>query len=291
MAGVVPHGPAVGFGDLVLCSGTVITATFAEQVAAAAAAGFAGVSVWPRRVLDALDRSGSIGALRRMSDDHGVQVVDLDAVMDWIDHPDFHFPPHLPADEIVPKEQFLELAAGLGARGVNAADLSGLTLRPDEYAESFATLCDLAAPYGLLVYLEFFNASSINSLAAAAEIARLADRPNGGVLLDTWHYQRGPSAADNDVARFADDVLMLQVSDATPEPGPDWWDETMNGRLLPGEGAIDLGRVLGAARAAKGSAPIGVEVFSARLAALPPVEAARLAADAMRAVLSRLPDA
>ena len=67
------------------------------------------------------------------------------------------------------------------------------------------------------------------------------------------------------------------------EVGDDLVKETMEARRLPGEGAIDL---VGLIRTLDGigcSAPIGVEVFSAELRQLPPVEAARRSADATRA--------
>ena len=224
----------LGFGDLVLCAGTVVDARFEQHLEAAVAGGFAGVSVYPWRVRDAVDRHGSVDVLRRMVDDLGLEIADLDAILDWVDLPKIAVPNVVPDQHQISKEEVLELAAGLGARSVNLCDISQFPLQPEQLIEPFAKVCDGAASYGLQASIEFVNISCIDTLERAAALVAGAGRPNGGVTLDTWHYNRGRSAPDHQVDRFADEVLMLQVSDAPPYTGRDWWDETMNGRLLPG---------------------------------------------------------
>jgi sugar phosphate isomerase/epimerase len=60
---------------------------------------------------------------------------------------------------------------------------------------------------------------------------------------------------------------------------------TLYDRLLPGEGEFDLAQLVVVLRGIGAVAPIGVEVFSDELHALGPIEAARRAGDATRAVL------
>ena len=72
----------LGFGDLVLCPATLGSPTLEDQARAAVAGGFAGLSVRPWQLLDARDRLGSMGAVKRVVDDSGLRVVDLDALMD-----------------------------------------------------------------------------------------------------------------------------------------------------------------------------------------------------------------
>jgi len=54
---------------------------------------------------------------------------------------------------------------------------------------------------------------------------------------------------------------------------------------MPGEGVIDLKRMLRAVRDGRSAPPVAVEVISDDLAARDPFEVARLAAAATRAVL------
>jgi len=61
----------------------------------------------------------------------------------------------------------------------------------------------------------------------------------------------------------------------------------VRGRLLPGEGEFDVAGVIRTLDAIGSRAPIGVEVFSDRLFALPPGQAARECAGAVRALIAQ----
>ena len=179
------------------------------------------------------------------------------------------------------------IADALGARSLNAVDVFGGTWAIEDAAESFAGLCDRAAEHDLLVHVEFLPWSRIPDLSTAWEIARMADRPNGGVLIDAWHWTRsGPDLA---LLRSipGDKVLGIQLDDGPAAPEPDLITATMHERLLPGDGAFDLAGLVDALRATGTRAPWGVEVFSDELHALAADEVAERAAAAMRAVVSR----
>ena len=78
----------------------------------------------------------------------------------------------------------------------------------------------------------------------------------------------------------------MQISDAPAEPHANVVEETIGLRLLPGEGAIDLAELLGILDETGRQGPTAVEVFSDWLRSHPPVEGARLAAEAARSVLA-----
>ncbi|NER61848.1 TIM barrel protein, partial [Pseudomonas sp. MAFF212428] len=61
---------------------------------------------------------------------------------------------------------------------------------PDEarQTDNFAALCDLAAQYGLHPHLEFMPWTYAKDLEQAARIVATADRPNGCVLIDAFHF-------------------------------------------------------------------------------------------------------
>ena len=50
---------------------------------------------------------------------------------------------------------------------------------------------DRAALIGLDVHLEFVPMTVVSDIAIAWDMVRNADRPNGGMLFDTWHFFRG----------------------------------------------------------------------------------------------------
>ena len=83
----------------------------------------------------------------------------------------------------------------------------------------------------------------IADVATAWRIVRDADRPNGGIVLDTWHFFRGSADFDDLEAVPGDRVLAVQVDDAHAEVTGSMWDDTQH-RLLPGDGSFDLSRLL-----------------------------------------------
>ena len=177
-----------------------------------------------------------------------------------------------------------------GARSLNAVDVFGGAWSLDEAATAFAGLCDRAAEHGLLVHLEFLPWSRIPDLATAWEVVRSADRPNGGLMLDAWHYFR--SKPDGALLRSIPgaSILGVQLCDAPAAPDPEPLHATLHERLLPGDGELDLVSLLADLRATDTTAPIGVEVFSDVLHALDPEEAGRLAGASLREAARTLRD-
>lgn len=285
----------LGPDDLVLCAGTVLGSGFRERAEAASAAGFAGMTLWAQDWQRALDEGLTAADMRAVLDDNGLRIGELDAVTDWLPRESGAETDSDAVGFAVPADVFWDMAEALGARSLNVVEIVGATVDTDRAAEAFAALCDRGAEYGLLVHLEFLPWSGIPDIRAAARIVDLADRPNGGILLDTWHLCRsggGPADLDPETARR---VNGIQISDAPadPEAGADGaegaealMDETMHRRLLPGQGDADVAGVLAALRAAGVDAPVGVEVFSDDLARLGTRTAAQAAASAARAVLA-----
>jgi sugar phosphate isomerase/epimerase len=122
-------------------------------------------------------------------------------------------------------------------------------------------------------------------VASAWQVVRLADRPNGGLNVDTWHCARTGTTPEDLRALPGDRVLAIQLDDAPLEAEANLIDATLHDRLLPGEGALDLAGYVGALRDIGVDAPVGVEVFSDELHARGARAAARAAADATRVVL------
>ena len=109
--------------------------------------------------------------------------------------------------------------------------------------ECYAETCDLAAPYGLTVDLEFPSFSRLRTLDEALDIVRAADQPNGGILVDTLylHLSRVDSA---ELLHVPSELLhFLHVSDALPgiaDTREGMIQLARDARLYPGEGCIDF---------------------------------------------------
>lgn len=155
----------------------------------------------------------------------------------------------------------LEAASALGARHLSVCgddtDRSRLTA-------NFASLCDLAAPYGIRVDLEYMAWRQVKNFDDALGVVLAAHKQNGGVLIDALHLWR-TGGSPLDVRRAPAGVIsFVQLCDAVAErPGtPETLlQEARAGRLPPGRGALPLGELL--AELPDGTA-LSLEVPSAR---------------------------
>ena len=124
------------------------------------------------------------------------------------------------------------------------------------------------------------------ALFAHVRTPERSGRTNAALTFDTWHTFRGPTDEAQLEKIPGVRIGSVQINDAPAEPTGDLIAETLSGRLLPGDGAAPLVRWLRWLAAIGSSAPIGVEVFSSALDALPPVEVGRRCGAAARAVLA-----
>ncbi|GMU77468.1 MAG: sugar phosphate isomerase [Acidimicrobiia bacterium] len=258
---------------------------FAERVAAAGAAGFAGIGLLGFDY--ALARAGGLSDadIAAVLDDHGVVLAEVEFLMDWSAGPE--------ETARVRSARLLEdrvwaMADALGPRVVSAGELVGPEQTPElsTLVDRFGALCDRAAAHGLRVALEFTPWSGIPDVATAATLVREVDRANAGVNVDAWHWFRGrpdPSA----LRSIADRVFVVQIDDADDEVIGTLLEDTNERRRLPGEGVFDLVGFVTMLDGAGVRAPLSVEVMSATLRDLPVAEAARRAHDATRGVVRR----
>jgi sugar phosphate isomerase/epimerase len=275
--------------ELVLCSGTLRRGVpFAERVAAAASAGFAGISVWGRDYAAARAEGLTDEDLRLMLADHGLFVAELDPAWWWLPGAaEIHIPPETDPLDVFRfgETEIFAMADALGARSVNAVDVFGGDWTIEAAAESFAELCSRAAEHGLLVHVEWLTWSRIPDLDTALEVVELAGAPNGGLNVDAWHLVRS-GAAPEDLRRLPGSrVLAVQLDDGPRQPEDDLVRATLHDRRLPGDGEFDLTALLRALSAIESTAPLGVEVFSDDLHRLGAAEVARRAATTTRSLI------
>jgi sugar phosphate isomerase/epimerase len=256
---------------------------FRALVEAAAGAGFDAVSVTSGVYWRGVRDEGlSAADMRTILADNQIFVSEVEAAAHWLTGPE-DTPgrwSHRTTDD-----ELMSIAASLGARVLVAVHFG--SARPvGQAAEAFAALCDQAAREGgLRVALEFPAFATINDVAAAWEIVRLADRVNGGILVDAWHHYRG--SADDAALRSVpgDKVMAVQLADADREPRGSLEEDVLL-RRLPGEGSFGIRRLMGELDAMGVRAPVGIEVWDEALLANGPGVAAKRLGDALRSSLS-----
>jgi len=277
----------LGPDDLVLCSGTLQQTPLGEKIAAAADAGYQGISLWVEDVELAHASGMSNLEIRQRLDDAGLEVAELDPLLCWLGSGSLGADAMEGADQMLGRSEqdFYAVADAIGGRLINCAHPFPGAVDLDAAAEAFAGVCDRAAEHGLDAGIEFLPWTGIPDAATAAEIARRAGRKNGGILFDTWHHFRG-SNDDEALGQIEGELVKaVQLNNAPRQPTGDPMTEAMHGRRLPDEGDIDVAQLIRILDRIGSRAPLGVEVFSDTLANLPPAEAARRCAEATRRIV------
>jgi sugar phosphate isomerase/epimerase len=245
---------------------------FADRLRAAAAAGFDGIGLraenyWAADLDDA--------AMLALAEQHGLRVLEVEYLTAWGTPGD--------RDEAQQRKEqtVFHMARAFGVRHLNAGLLEKLPL--DVMTEAFAALCERAGP-DLTVALEFMPYSGVPDLATAWRIVEPV--PSAALIIDNWHWARaGQVPADLDRVP-AERIVSVQLCDVRAEPMVPLRAESLGHRLPPGQG---YGDTVGLVRAlaAHGATPavMAVETISDELVARGVDVAARVNADAARAVL------
>jgi len=257
--------------ELSLSSRTLPDASAAEMVSAAAAAGFDAAGFWvdPQH----WDSSATRSVQERLADT-GLGVLDVEVLTITPDVPDSAL------------QRIIEIGAELNAR---YALVIGVDPEPSRIADRFAGLCEHAASSGIRPVLEFMRFTSVRTLADALEIVQAAGHPAGAVLIDMLHLARSGGSPEDLLGIDPDALPYAQICDAPAEPPGEESGgliaEALQGRLLPGDGALPIREFLARLPAGR---PLSCEILSSDLNQRFPDTKARAQAvgDATRAFLA-----
>jgi sugar phosphate isomerase/epimerase len=186
------------------------------------------------RVYDDQERLLLCRALLPLLQDSGVKIWDVEIIrLSDATRPESHLP-------------LMEAAALLGARRLKIvcdSDDPALT------AALLVRLAELAAPFGLMLDLEYMVFSGVKSLSAALAVTRAAAQPNLQVLVDALHWMRARDTVADIRAAPAGSLSYVQLCDG-PRQAPMDCDaliqEARTDRRPPGDGEFPLAQLLDA---------------------------------------------
>ena len=237
--------------DIGMCTAALLADPFGASdddlrgaVDAAAGAGCSALSVWSHQL-------ASLGDPAQLS----VPVVVVEGALLW-SGPD--------AGAAATEARTLAAqAAEHGARLVLAVVLDADPPDVERARAGLGRLAEQVAEAGARVCVEFLPWSGLPSLAAAWELVGPLTA-DVGIVLDAWHWQRQPGGPCPGVLAGipGERIAYLQLCDAAAQAGADPMDETMNGRLLPGEGVVDLAALLAGLEGIGADPFVATEVFN-----------------------------
>ena len=274
-----------------LWAATVRNKGFEERLEAAQAGGFKTMSMFPLDYRMFTESGTSTSDMRAMIEESGVKVNVLDPFTKWT--PSWEPPGGMGEDDLAflnfDEDDFFRMGEALGIESMSVIEPFKHEFSRDALVESFAAICDKAAQNGWRVHLEFMPTSSIDSLATAWDIVEGANKPNGGLVFDLWHYFR--SDPDDELLKTVpgERIYRVQVADAKAEVrGGSLNEDLLHYRLPPGEGDFALETTLKVLSNIGGLSSVGIELFSDEFDAMSAEEAGKKAGSSLRDLLSKV---
>jgi 2-keto-myo-inositol isomerase len=267
---------------LCLNPATTMPTPFEADVEAYAAAGFRYTELWLAKVKDYL-KTHDLEDARRVLDRAGIEAAAACAFSGLA----------LVSGEarkplLEDYAQTLRICQALGAPVLIA--LAGP--RPEEitddlWARSVAHLreaADLAQP--IVLAFEFLKgAPYLNNLEAAVKLVTEVDRPNVGVLFDTFHFYAGMSQMPDLDLLTKQNLAFVHVNDARPMLRERMTDAD---RVPLGEGCFPLKEILGKVAATGYDRPYSLELFNRAIWEEDPAAVARRCRKNMEAFFAGL---
>lgn len=238
-----------------------------EQVSVAARAGYTHVGLRLIPVAGQVLPPFDVDEVERRLADTGVRVLDVEV---------FRLTPGAKVAEFKPA---LATAARLRAGQIL---VHGDDPEEKRLGETFASLCDLAARYGLVANLEPMPWVAVSNTARARRILDRTARKNAALLVDAIHFFRAGDRFDE----IPKNLNYVQLCDAHPGRPSDMQEiirQARSDRLFPGEGGLDL---QGLMRALPDDLPISIEIPHA--GPLSPLKRAKRALSSTRTLLQSL---
>ncbi|WP_049561783.1 bifunctional sugar phosphate isomerase/epimerase/4-hydroxyphenylpyruvate dioxygenase family protein [Nonomuraea sp. SBT364] len=254
-----------------------VSGSLAEKLEAIAAAGFDGVEVFEN---DLLVTSMTPEDVRAKAADLGLGI-DL-----YQPFRDFEaVPPDALARNLRRAEHKFRTMRRLGADLLLVcSNVSPSAIGDDALAaEQLRLLADRAAEHGIRIAYEALAwGRHVNEYLHAWRIVRLADHPNLGTCLDSFHILSRGSDPIGIEAIPGEKIFFLQLADA-PLLAMDVLQWSRHYRCFPGQGNFDLARLVEHALNAGYAGPLSLEVFND---VFRQADTRRTALDGMRSLLA-----
>lgn len=252
----------------------------AERVRAIADAGFCGMGLIVDDLVAIRDAIG-FDALKGLITAAGLTHVEIELLERW------WIPRGAPGHTYDVRDLLFEAADVLRPVMIKTGSENGPpTTDPLALAAPLRELAEQAANHGTKVAIETMPFSAIATVPTGAEIVSAAGHPAAGLLVDAWHVFRADTSLTELRAALRPEMIFgVELDDAAPEIVGTLFDDTVDHRVLCGDGTFDLVGLVATLRDLEFDGPWGVEILSTSFRALPVDRALRLAADSALTVL------
>jgi sugar phosphate isomerase/epimerase len=144
-------------------------------------------------------------------------------------------------------------------------------------AKVVARCAAVFAEAGAGMAAEFSPLGPITGIPAGLEVVDAAGPGRAGLMIDSWHFSFGASTWADLESVPLDRIAYVQFADALAPESDDLMHETMQRRVMPGDGVLELERFASTLLDRGYDGTVSVEVLNGELAQLPVPEFARRA--------------
>lgn len=228
---------------------------FKDRVEACAKIGFKGMGFWHTDIEHVL-LTRSAKEMKQILNHNGIRHIELEFITDWFADGERR----QESDRI--RKLLLRTAETLEARHIKIGDFMAEPCPMDKLIEEYSTLCAEGAEHGTDIIYELLPWKTPGNLDDAMSMIEGANMANGGLMLDIWHFHSleiANSRIENIPLKY---LKGVELNDGPAKITGDWRDQTVNHRLLCGEGEFDVKGLVKAVQKAGYKGPYGVEVLN-----------------------------
>ena len=248
---------------------TMKSSTMENDILLAAKAGFRHIELRKEKLLNYLQRGGTLTALKTLLEDNDIKPMCINALADISFHKGqaritvqelCHFLCY--AGQFVGCPD-LEVIAAFGAPTDEREEVTA------ETAGVLTELAKIAADYHMRLALEYMGVpkNSVRTYAHAMEIVERTGADNVGLLVDTWHHFAGGSKPEELLGPGADRIFTVHIGDA---PGKAPLTLRRNECIWPGDGAAPIPEMLRNLKKVGYEGIVSVEIFDPGVQAMDP---------------------
>jgi len=242
------------------------TFSWEDRCSHAQRVGFTGLGLWHADVEHQLETT-TLAEMAKVFRDHGLKYLEVEFLADFFTAPGT--PQREASDKM--RKQLFETAAAFDAHHIKVGNIPETPCPLDQVIEEYAALCDDAAQHtdAKVSYEIIPFDPNVGTLEAGLRLVSEADRPNGGLAIDTWHMGKLQIDPERLASIPAEQIAWVELSDGQVQYMEDKLDEVINHRELPGEGEFDIAGYVSALHRAGYPGPWGAEILSEKLRNLP----------------------
>ncbi len=248
-----------------------------EKIAIAGETGYKAIELWHDDLDTHIAKGGTLAEVRKALSDNGLTVPTTIYLKGW-----FETTGEEHRLELVECQRRMAQAVEVGAVHV----IAGPPMGHADYelgARNYRELLELGLKMGVKPSMEFLGfVDELNTIEGALEVITKAGHPDGTIVLDPFHIFRGGGSIESIVKLKPEQIAICHFND-TPASPPRLQQHDKD-RVYPGEGHLDLKRMLQLLRQVGYFRWLSLELFREDLWASDPRDVARVGLEKMRAV-------